>query len=356
MNICYILSYKDPEYVRTKTLLNALQQIQDIKVFRAVNTIKGIFRYIQTIILLTWIRITKNPEHYILGFRGYEIFWIVRIIVAGKILIFDHMMSPYDSLLNETKSIKKNSIFDKLIFFYEKKVLQYSDIILTDTVLHKNFFVNLFKLEPEKIIAIPVSADEVIFRQKDNFNRKRDKNFFNVLFYGSFLPLHGIKIILKAAYLLRDLSIKFTIIGGENRSLIDFYRIKKNLKLNNVNHIKWVPLDQLPGKIEMTDIFLGGPFGNTGQAKRVITGKTFQSLAMAKTVIIGRIDYDYGFIDKENCLLVKQASENELAYSIKWCLDNKDKLFIIGKNGRELYLKNFSTLCIKGLFRRLIIR
>ena len=219
MRICYILSYRYPGYVRTKTLLSALKQIQDIKVFEAVNTVNGIFRYVQTLILLSWIRITKNPDYYILGFRGYEIFWIVRIIVAGKTLIFDHMMSPYDSLVNEKKKVKRGSIIDKLIYFYEKLILQCSDIILTDTVLHKNYFVNLFEIAPEKVIAVPVGADEVVFRQVKIFERKNNENVFNILFYGSFLPLHGMDIILKAAYLLRKLPIKFTIIGGVNRSL-----------------------------------------------------------------------------------------------------------------------------------------
>ena len=141
-----------------------------------------------------------------------------------------------------------------------------------------------------------------------------------------------------------------------NRSLKRFCEMKENLKLENVNHITWVPFDQLSGIIHRADICLGGPFGNTGQAKRVITGKTFQSLAMAKPVIVGEIDYDYGFIDKENCLLAKQASEIELAGIIKWCLYNRDKLFFIGKNGRDLYLSNFSIECIKKHLQRFLLR
>ena len=356
IKICYILSYRSPDYVRTKTLIGALKQLKDIKVFEAVNTSKGIFRYVQTFILLLGIRIKEKPDYYILGFRGYEIYWVVRILTAGKTLVFDHMMSPYDSLVNEKKMVKKGSFIDKLIFIYEKMILHFSDIVLTDTVLHKYFFSNLFEIPTEKIIAVPVGADEAIFRQEKEFEGKYCQHVLNVLFYGSFLPLHGMDVILKAAHLLRKHPIKFTIIGGSQKSLKEFFKMKEHLNLSNVKHIQWVPLEQLPEVIIKSDICLGGPFGNTGQARRVVTGKTFQFLSMAKPVVVGEIDYDYGFMNKKNCLLVKQASDRELAEIILWCNQNREKLFLIGKNGRDLYQKKFSINCIKKPLQGFLFR
>ena len=106
IKVCYILSYRFPNYVRTKTLTRALKRTDNVVLFEAVNTARWVFRYVQTLILLLWMRIKNNPDYYILGFRGYEIFWIVRLITFGKTLIFDHMMSPYDSLVNEKKIVK----------------------------------------------------------------------------------------------------------------------------------------------------------------------------------------------------------------------------------------------------------
>ena len=120
-----------------------------------------------------------------------------------------------------------------------------------------------------------------------------------------------------------------------------------DLNLQNVIHEEWIEYDQLPQMISACDVCLGGPFGNTGQANRVITGKTFQFLAMGKPTIIGKITNDYGFEDKLNCLLVDQGNENQLAAGILWCFENQDKLSTIGQNACALYKNNFSVETIK---------
>jgi len=296
--VCYVLSYRCPDIVRTRTLLEALRKIDDVELFRAINTSLGFFRYFQTVYSLLVIRFRFNPDIFLLGFRGYELFPLVRLITLGKTLVFDHMMSPYDSLVNERRSIKKGGILDRLVYEYERLILHMSDVVLTDTIIHKNFFVDNFGICPEKIHEIHVGTDEEIFRPCIPSLPDMAKEYFAVLFYGSFLPLHGIDIILGAAGLLKDNPIQFILIGGGEQKLDSFYSSLKNMDLKNVQHKIWVPFDTLPELICHADICLGGPFGNTGQGKRVITTKTFQSLAMAKATIIGEIDYDYGFICK----------------------------------------------------------
>ena len=352
--VCYILSYRCPDYIRTRTLLSALKRIQNIELIEAINKSRGFLRYIQTISSLLSIRICKNPRLYILGFRGYEIYFIVRLITIGKILVFDHMMSPYDSLVSEKKSINKGGVLDRLICCYEKCILCLSDIILTDTILHRDFYIQKFNVPPQKIIEIPVGTDEETFHASSlPFNKKHDN--FNVLFYGTFLPLHGVEIILMAAHVLRDSPIQFKIIGGKGRNLKFFYNLIYELGLSNVHHEMWVPYDILPQMIHDADVCLGGPFSGTGQAKRVISGKTFQSLAMAKATIIGQIDHDYGFVDKKNCLIVRQASHTELADKIVWCFENREKLHSLGENGYTLYKERFSIEHIKQILQDRIL-
>lgn len=354
--LCYILSYRAPNYVRTEVLLNALKGIDGITVHEAINLSTGLYRYIQTLLRLLLIRFTRDPDLYLLGFRGYEIFPIVRLLTAGKTLVFDHMMSPYDSLLNERKTIKKDSFLDGLIFLYEKLILRFSDIILTDTLEHKIFFQELFGLNPQKIHAIPIGADERVFRREGQAatDSKRNKRF-EVFFYGTFLPLHGVEVILRAAHLLKEQPISFVIVGGKGTITEPFDSMIRDLSLINVTHKEWVEYEQLPRMIADTDVCLGGPFGNTGQANRVITGKTFQFLAMGKPTIIGRISRDYGFADRTNCLLVEQGNEKELAEAILWCYENRDKLSEIGENGYKLYHDNFSTNTIRNIIQEQIL-
>jgi glycosyltransferase involved in cell wall biosynthesis len=115
------------------------------------------------------------------------------------------------------------------------------------------------------------------------------------------------------------------------------------MDLENVTHIDWVEYDELPHYIARADLGLGGPFGDTGQAGRVITGKTFQFLAMAKPVIVGLYNgNDGGFENKINCLQVSRGDEKALANAIIWALEHHKRLEQIGQLGYELYRSRYS--------------
>ncbi len=353
-SVCYVLAYRSPNYIRTRTLVSALKKNRAINLYLAINTSKGIKRYFETLWKLINIRFKNNPDYYILGFRGYELFWAVRIVTLGKTLIFDHMMSPYDSLINERKTVNKRSFMEKLIFFYEKNILASADIILTDTEIHKNFFQELFTINEKKIVAIPVGADEVLFHEFQRTPELGTSSKFEVLFYGTFLPLHGIDIILSAALKIAHLPIHFTLIGGDQDN--QYVKLIKQYPAKNISHINWVEFEKIPELISSADIGLGGPFGNTGQAHRVITGKTMQFLAMRKLVIIGKIPSEYGFKDKLNCLIVSQGNADELADAISWAFAHKGIIGQIGTHGFYLYQERFSIQQIskklEGIFNQ----
>ena len=351
ISVCYVLSYRFPDYIRTRTLIKALQNIEDVRVLEARNSSKGFVRYFQTVGKLIVIRAFCNPDYYLLGFRGDELFWIVRLITLGKPLIFDHMMSPYDSLLNERKAIRKGGLIARLFYLYEKATLHCSRMVLTDTDLHREYFRELFCVAPEKVIAIPVGTDEDVFHPMKPERAPDRPSTFEVLFYGSFLPLHGVEVILKAASLLRDLPIHFTLIGGYKGNLSGTHQTIKQLDLQNVTLAPWVELETLPRLISGADLILGGPFGDTGQAHRVVTGKTFQVLAMAKPVIIGESGGNYGFEDKTNCLVIPQGDAGALAQAIDWAFHHRAELTRLGQHGYDLYQSRYSIRQIEKRLR-----
>lgn len=353
ISVCYVLSYYFPDYVRTSTLTEALERMEELVLYRAVNSSTGILRYFETLLRLLAVRLFRDPDCYILGFRGYEIQWLVRLITLGKPLILDHLMSPYDSLVREKRQIAEEGIIAKLLYVYEKSTLKCSDAVLTDTAAHQVYFSQLFQVDPGKIHAIPVSTDEELFKRSSVGGRGEERSF-RVLFYGSLLPLHGVDIILEAASILRDKPILFVIVGGKGRSLASFRKQIDDLDLSNVIHKRWVDYDRLPQLIMTADLCLGGPFGNTGQARRVIAGKTFQFLAMEKATVVGRTDQAHGFEDRKNCILVNQGDAEELASAIAWAFAHKDKLGEIGQRGRELYVTDYSIDIVKSRLRTVL--
>ncbi len=351
LKVCYVLSYYSPNYVRTTSLTTALEQMEEVELCRATNSRTGLLRYLETLLQLVIIRLRRDPDSYVLGFRGYEIFWLVRLITLGRPLIFDHFMSPYDNLVHETARVKTGSLLARFIFHYERTVLRMSDGILTDTALHRKYFVNLFGVPKEKITALPIGADEGLIGESASPPKVVNESEFTIFFYGTFLPLHGMDVILDAAAQVRDLPVHFILVGGRGRDLSDFHRQIETLQLDNVTHIEWVEHNNLPDYICAADLCLGGPFGGTGQAMRVVTGKTYQFLAMGRPTIVGAIEEDVGFVDKKNCLVVPQRDDEALVGAIRWAFRHRIRLDGIGKAGMRLYTTEFSTDSIAERFR-----
>lgn len=344
IKICYILSYRDPKYIRAQSQIAALSRYAGFEITLATNTRKGVLRYLQTAIALMKAKAQKKPDIYILGFRGHEIFWFVRWLTKGKPLIFDALMSPYAALKFENKSGRIGAIVAPIVRMLESQALKNADSVLTDTRLHQDFYKQEFAVGENKIFAVPVGAQEP--SGIETLSRSNSNNF-TVLFYGSFLPLHGVDIIVQAAGLLRAYPIQFQFIGGKGKQVAQLHDLCKAHQVTRYQHRCWVPFKQLIAQeIPQASLCLGGPFGNTPQAQRVITTKTSQCLALGRPTIVGKINEEIDFKDKVNCLLVEQGNPEALADSIRWCFENTKELVDIGKKGQALYQDHLSVAVI----------
>lgn len=342
MQIAYVLAYRAPRYIRTESLLTALRSWSGVKVTVARNTHSGLRRYMETWRALRQLHDETTPDIYMLGFRGHEIFFPFLWLTRGKPLIFDAMMSPYGSLHDEHGDSKLYRCLAKLIYPFERWMLRHADLVLTDTQLHAEYYARTFGLPIQHFRALPVGAIEPTTNAIGSTHD--DRNPFSVLFYGSFLPLHGIEVIVAAAALLTGLPIRFDFIGGTKAHARSLRRLCQTSCVTNFTYRRWVEFEQLLKKdIPNADLCLGGPFGGTPQARRVVTTKTSQCLALGKATVIGHIDEDYGFVDRSNCLLVAQADPDALAASIRWAFENRASLCELGERGRNVYQAHLSA-------------
>ena len=323
IRVCFVLSYRDPDYIRSRSLCVALKKMPGVELILATNRSSGLKRYWETLHRLLQARKKADPDIYILGFRGHEIAVAVRWLTRGKPLIFDAMMSPYAAMREERKLGWPGRLIAPLWRVFEGAALRNADAVLTDTNLHVRYYVDTFGIDSAKIVAIPVGAIESDVAS-DAVTLPRPEKKFTVLFYGSFLPLHGFETIIAACDFLTDIPIEFRFIGGSTlieRRLRAAFATRTSL---SYTHMEWLPLDHLVDiEIPGADLCLGGPFGGTPQARRVVTGKTSQCLALGKATAIGRIDEAFGFVDRVNCLLVDQGSATSLAEAIRWSYENR---------------------------------
>lgn len=352
MRLCYVLSYRAPNYIRTQTLLEALRRIPEIDLSLAINTSMGIKRYQETLSRVARLERSQSPpEAYLLGFRGQEIYWPLRRLVGNKPIIIDAMMSPSLALVQENQygmAGKAASFFLKPI---EKYILHDAALVVTDTEAHVQAFREHYRLATDKIHAIPVGAVETAPQAVNPGSRDR----LRVLFYGSFLPLHGFDTILSACEGLGDLPLDLDFIG--TNPSVEMLLQKRLSQAGQLRYRtrRWVEFeDILQTELPDSDLCLGGPFGNTPQARRVITGKTFQALAQAVPVLVGEGEATGVFLHQNNVLSVPQGQPGALREAIFWAWQNRSLLPAIGVRGRESYYKHFSIQIIAQKFGELL--
>lgn len=310
LRIIYISTYI-PTYTRTEVLLGLMQKsgIKVIKVLVGNSKLK----YLRAICSLLTHR--KDYDLIILAFRGHELLPFLSL-VTNRPIIFDAMVSVYDTLCFDRKIFSPMSLVGKFLKWYDKFLCEISDIVLVDTEAHKNYFVKEF--EAHNIDYIYVGCNEDLFKP---ITQERDKSKFVVFWYGSANPLQGVDIILRSAKLLEDSGIFFRLVGPVRKK---YSALITDLQPKNVEFIDFIPYEELPAEINKSDVCLGGHFADREKAKRVIASKTFQFLACEKPTIVGDNPANRElFKDQGLTKFVKMNSPEDLAEKILQVKENE---------------------------------
>jgi glycosyltransferase involved in cell wall biosynthesis len=348
--ICIVTCYRQPDYLRAATLR---QGLKDSQVFSEVTVIKNhhtnVLRCLDVLADLVKVRFTKNPDAYLITFRGYELLPLILMVGVGKKILYDEFINPVEWFVHEHKHlVGPLSFLGYLLRIFYSKMMKRTLAVIADTDSHAGYSARLMSLPTSKYFVIPVGADESMFKPLPAPAKKP----FRVLYYGNMLPLHGIGYVLDAAVKLESNgNIEFHIVGGK-------YEVAEAVKEAQskgarIHYDSWVEYSKLPGVFKKSNVCLGGPFGNTVQAQYVVTGKTYQFLASTRATIVGENQETKLFTDKKDTLIIPQADSDALVRVIEWAYAHPNELQIIAENGRKLYERSFSSEQIASDLRRL---
>ena len=203
--------------------------------------------------------------------------------LRGVPICWDVFISLYDTIVIDRKIVHQNSMAALLLYSLEWLSSRAANQLFMDTRTHAEYFEKLYHLQPNSVHHVYVGAESNIFKKKEIIQRPR--KVYTVLFYGQFIPLHGIDTIVHAAKILEKLKedVRWIIIGkGQEKHSID--ELIKEIGVKSIHRISWVPYEQLIEYINKADICLG-IFGASGKATRVIPNKIYQIVSAGKPII-----------------------------------------------------------------------
>ncbi len=332
---------REPAYPRNRTLLQALEGSF------ATRTVASAARGYPRRLASLYPRYLGQPWRALdaawVGFLGQPLVPAVRALTRAP-LLFDAFISLYDTLCFDRKRFAPASLGGRLAYALDAWSCRLADAVILDTAAHARYFCQTFRLDPAKVKVLYAGCDETLFsplpvREEPGL----------VLYYGSFLPLHGIETILRAANLLRDQpAFRLRILGEGPQSAIA-RRLAQELRLENVEFAPSVPLESLPAEIARASLCLGGHFSAIPKAGRVIAAKSFQCLAMAKATVLGDNPANAElFRHAESAWFCPMDDPSALAGSIRLLLADSALRARLGAAGRQVVLERASQSVLGG--------
>ncbi|MGD9042841.1 MAG: glycosyltransferase [Desulfobacterales bacterium] len=359
----------DQEYSHNKIILEALKNcgwgIKDcsIRSLKISPKLPFFLRLLGTIsiIPLQWMLIfykyiLNHPTEVLFipypAHANAPLVWLLSRF-SDKIIIIDAFFGLYDTIVNDRGLVKRDGFIARVIYHYEKWLFNHVDIVLLDTPVHCERVRHDMGITTTRFEHVPVGIDESIWYPADP---NQNESEFNVLFWSTFIPLHGVEVIANAAKLLEapDSKIQFTVIG-RGQLAPAFKKLLDELQPSNLRWIhQFISMAELRRHVEASQCCLG-IFGKSAKADSVIPYKVHQTLASGKPLITAATRASTHYLKNgKHSILIPPGNPRALAEAIRNLKNDPASAMRIGRNGRLLYEQQFSNQIIVDKLRNLL--
>ncbi len=266
-----------------------------------------------------------------------------------KPLIFDAFYSLYDTVIEDRGIAAPGTPKARLVSFLDRLSCRLPDAVLIDTQANRDYICRRYGLDPARFTVLPAGAPEGFEEPEDGVPgvaTAAGTGTFTVLFQGSYVPLQGADIVVRAAAILKDRAdIRFRMIGsGQTRGAAE--AIARSEGLHNIEFLDWMTLEQLKEETRRADACLG-IFGTSGKAHRVIPHKVYAALAMGKPVITADTPAARELLeDGVSALLCPPGDPTALAEKIVELADDPDLRCALAREALILCAARFDAAAI----------
>lgn len=231
---------------------------------------------------LIW-RYLRSPSHdlVLISYPGQLDILVLRLFawLRRAPIAFDWFISAFDTVVDDRRILGRGNPLAWALWAVEWFAARAADLVFMDTATHARRMEGIFRLRPRSIGCVWVGAEQVF---SPRVQRPRGDDL-QVLFYGQFIPLHGIETIVAAARLLREAPIQWTLVGrGQEAPFIRSLLAEQPIP--NLRWVEWAPYEDLAELITRADVCLG-IFGTSGKAASVIPNKVFQIIACGSQLV-----------------------------------------------------------------------
>lgn len=346
LTVCYFGMYRR-DYRRTRSIILGLLE-NGVRVLEVCDRTPGWKKFLG--LYKKHRRVRNQYDILIVGFPGQIIVPFAKLI-SRKPLIYDALVSLYDSNVFVRKQCSRWSLKAFWYFFLDWLSCHLADGVLLDTKKHVEYFVKTFHVREEKFIVV-YHGCENLFYDHSGKRSKYSPSPFLIAFHGYITPLHGISYVLLAMKELENENMALWIIGDgkDYRKMIDF---SLKLQLKNVRFFSPMPPHELVAFLAPCDLGLG-IFGHPEKVDRVIPNKVYELMAMKIPVLTADTPaIREKFVRNKHIFLCRKADPHAIAQSLREISQHPEMRKEIAENAYE-FMKHH--LVPKAVGRQLLDR
>lgn len=284
---------------------------------------------------------SAHADGFLVGFSAHTNVPFVRAFARGRPVICDPLISLWEAAVEDRKTAIPGSPRAWRAWISDLAAFRASDVVVFDTATHADWAAQRFRLQPGRVMWIPVGSPLGL---RDRAVGGRTNGVPTLLFYGSYVPLQGADVIVRAARILEQKGYSFELLmigGGQTFSATR--GLAEAVKLESVNFLPRTDYGCLADLIATASICLG-IFGTTPKSFRVIPNKVYDALAAGKATVTADTPAARELLTHgETALLVPPGDPVGLADAIRMLLDDPKKAARLGARGRRLFEERCSV-------------
>ena len=314
-------------------------------------------KYLKSLLFNTFHVIASNIIY--VSILNVDIDILYELLVAkifGKKIVVDYYISIYEKVVVDEKWFSPKSLAGKLA----RKLDQYYYGMATKAIFLDNFERNHYceligrPVDSPKNIVIPLCVE-------DNFTiQPATHDSFEVCWWGSYLPLHGLKNILDAAQLVKmqQPEIRWNFWGNDSEKEKEYIKYANMLDIGDVCTFcsdYSMKNGLLEKELQQHCSLALGNFGTSDKARNVMTNKMLDACAVKCLILTASTNAAKEFFDGENDVIFCEPDPDSIAAGVLqvYAMPPEKRIQNIEK-AHQIYQDIFSVNTFNREFEKLL--
>lgn len=226
---------------------------------------------------------------------------------------------------------------------YQAKYVKLVNKLILITPEAKEYYVNNFNVDPNKIFVVPNYIDLPIkFNDYDRAKLEEYKSKKTVVYFGDISERRGVLDIVDVAIIQKDNPEYHFVFIGSGSSVNAIHKLVNKYELSNVDVLGYIPISTAMTVIESCSIGIC-PFHRNIHHDTTYANKMFQYMALGLPLIVSDCPSQAVIVEKEKAgVIFKAGDSNDLNKKLIDLTKNESEFAKISSNIKHIVQKKYS--------------